>query len=235
MNDVSVEDVRSQTYLRNLIAATPLVVLVLIGFALLLNTWNLSLIWSPVGLGALGWLIALILRGPVMVIGQKLTASKDSVRRIVVLSSGVLEEGVRLVVLLLVGRTFAIAYSIGWGWAAIEVGYTLLTGFLIASLLRRTDEKALQARSQLQEAGMVSEAGPLLGVVERVAATALHIGFTLLLASSPLWLVLTVPLHSGLNLTVSQMVKTNPVRAELIIAGVGVLIFLVGLAAARPA
>ena len=74
-------------------------------------------------------------------------------------------------------------------WAAIEVVYAIINGFVTLSLFRRDDEKARQARAVLENMGLAKamlNAPPFLGVVERIFASAIQIGFTLLLAWQPL-------------------------------------------------
>lgn len=83
---------------------------------------------------------------------------------------------------------------------------------------------ALQARAALAASGMeqtITPVGPFIGVVERIFASGIHIGFTLLLAWQ-LWLVvLTVPVHSLTNLSLLTTGKRPMLLVEVIVAIVG--------------
>jgi uncharacterized membrane protein YhfC len=48
------------------------------------------------------------------------------------------------------------------------------------------------------------------GIFERVSATALHIGFTLLLAYHPVLILITLPLHSLVNVGAINLTKRSP-------------------------
>lgn len=138
----------------------------------------------------------------------------------------------RLVVVLLLGRTFPMALSIGLGWAAIEVVYAIISGFMTLSLFRRDDEKARQARAVLENMGLAKamlNAPPFIGVVERIFACAIQIGFTLLLAWQPLLVILTIPIHSGTNFLALFLVRRSVVLAELCIVMIGLVVLLAGL------
>lgn len=156
--------------------------------------------------GAAGWLLALVLRAPVGLLGVRVTGSTERSQRWVVASSGPLEESVRLAVLLFVGRDLGTALWVGLGWAAIEVVYAVANGFAVDALSRRTDPEAERARALLPPAALSGNA-PWWGVVERVWATAVHIGFTLILAAVPALVVLTAPLHSAINVAFLWLVR----------------------------
>jgi YhfC intramembrane metalloprotease len=156
----------------------------------------------------------------------------------IVAASGPCEEGTRLVVLLLVGRTFPIALSVGLGWTAIEVVYTIVNGLAVASLLGRTDEKARQAQALLTSlyttrglTNMLTPSAPFLGVMERISASALHIGFTLLLAWQPLLVLATIPLHSATNFIALRLLRRSAVLTEVVVALIGATALVAGLAA----
>ncbi len=133
------------------------------------------------------------------------------------MSSGPLEETVRLGAVLLAGNGFIVAYSIGFGWGAVEVVYALFNGAVVLRLARRSDEKAVEARRQLQELGLMTEAGPFLGILERLSATALHIGSTLLVAKWPVFVLAAVPLHSAINLGVLALTRQGPLRVQAVV------------------
>jgi hypothetical protein len=183
---------------RALILAIPLLLAVPVVFGFAIVQLGYDPLLGPLLAGAGGWLLALILRAPVGLLGMKLAGSPQRAQRWVVASSGPLEEAVRLAALLLVGRDLATALWIGLGWAAIEVVYGIANGFAIAALAERTDPDAEQARAMLPPAALTST-GPLWGVVERAWASALHIGFTLVLAAVPVAVLLTAPLHTAVN------------------------------------
>lgn len=218
---------------RNTLLATPATLLVPVAFAVILSIAGVNLMWSAIGFGALGWLIALTLRAPLSLILMKVLGDAERVKPWIIASSGPFEEVVRLVVLILVGRSMGEAASIGLGWAAIEVIYTAITGFVTLSLVRRTDPEAVQAREMLEAQGTLSEAGPALGIIERIGASALHIGFTLLLAWSSVMVVVTTVLHSAVNLVLTRMFKRSPLGTELALLAGGTAIFLIGLAVIR--
>lgn len=216
--------------LRQLILTTPFYFLIPVGFGLLVSIWDKSLIWTSIGLGAAGWILAFLLRSPIALIVSK-KAAPDTQQFWVILSSGPLEEVVRLCTLILVGRNFSSAYSIGLGWAGIEIIYAIVTGYTIDAIVRRTDEEALQIRQYLQELGLLQESAPLIGLVERVFATAFHIGFTLLLARWSLFLPVGIFLHSSFNLSTFMLQRRSTVGTQMLIAIVGILSFLAGMTA----
>jgi hypothetical protein len=218
---------------RNTLLATPFTLLVPIAFAVVLAMAGADLTLGAVGFGALGWLVALALRAPVSIVALKLLGDPERVKPWIVSSSGPLEEGVRLVALLIIGRTFSDAASIGLGWAAIEVVYTLITAAMTLSLVRRTDEQAVQARQMLEAQGMLRETGPALGVIERIGASALHIGFTLLVAWQLPLAILTAILHSGTNLALVRTFKRAPLLTELVLLVGGLAAFIIGVAVLR--
>lgn len=187
--------------------------------------WSLD--WKAFGLGALGWLIALALRGPILALGTK---GKPAAAKIMMAaSSGILEETVRLALLLLTSVGTSWAVSVGQGWAAIEVLFVMMNVVAIASLGKRTDEKAVQVRRMLASQGTL-HASPLWGVLERVWASAFHIGATLVVARHPWTVTLLVPLHSGLNWLAVRLVARSVWQSSLLLAVVGTAVFLVGLA-----
>jgi len=215
---------------RNTLTALPFMLLVPVGFALAYWLFGVSLRPSALLIGALGWLVALGLRAPVSMVLLKALKVPERVQPWVIASSGPLEEIVRVCVLLLVGRSFSQALSIGLGWAAIEVIYTAITAVVTLSLLQRTDEQAMQARAAMDAMGLLRPTTPALGVVERISASALHIGFTLILAWS-FWLVpVTMLVHSAVNLTLVRTFKRAPLLSELALLVVGAVTLLTGLA-----
>lgn len=182
--------------------------------------------WSLFGIGALGWWIALVLRAPVALIAKRQPQERG--KWLMVGASGPLEEGIRVAAIVLLAPTLPGALSLGLGWAAIEVLFTIVNGLVVARLLRRDDEQARQARELLEAQGTLSDAGPWLGVVERVFASLLHIGFTLVLAAAPVLVLLAAPLHSAVNLLALRLTPRIG-RVLAMLAVVGAVTFLVGL------
>ena len=200
-----------------------------------LLAWMATAIGGPlhgwaVGAGALGWWVALLGRAPVSLLAARL-ASKQTAQGVVVAASGPLEEGVRLGVLLWLGASLPMALSIGLGWAAIEVVFTIVNGLVANMLLSRDDDKAREAWAVLESQGMLRDTGVHWGVIERVFASLAHIGFTLLAAASPLWLIVTVPAHSLMNLALLPLTKRSIALAEGVIALFGIALFMGGLVA----
>ena len=68
--------------------------------------------------------------------------------------------------------------------------------------------------------------------MERVTASAFHIGSTLLLARWPLLLAAAVPVHSGLNLGFLALLPRSMFRAQLLVGVIGLPVLGAGLVAA---
>ncbi|WP_336787572.1 hypothetical protein [Paenibacillus sp. MMO-177] len=185
-----------------------------------------SMEWRAFGLGALGWLIALMLRGPLAAVLQK--RSQETIKRWMIVGSGVFEETVRVIMLLLTAVTASWAVSFGQGWAAIEVLYTMINVAVIASLIGRTDEKAKQAIQYLEQQGTL-HASPLWGILERIWASAFHIGCTLIAARFPWLVVVLIPLHSGLNAIGVKLAAQAVWKSSAAICIIGVLILIIGI------
>ena len=224
----------SRDLTRELIVTTPLYLLVPVFFAVLALIWDIELSLGWIILGAAGWLVALFLRAPVAMITQRLTTVSDTVQQVVILSSGPAEELVRLALVLITAANLDVAYAIGLGWGGIEVIYALINGFVIAALLKRTDEEALMARQTMEEMGLLRAATkPVYGIVERLAVTAVHIGFTLLLAFQPLLVLVTIPFHSLINYGFIVMMRRRVNVSIILLAliGIGLIAYSLGLAA----
>lgn len=200
--------------------AVPVAIWLIFAFA------GMTLDWKAFGIGALGWFIALMLRGPVSLLVKRLPQHRA--KTWIIAASGPLEEGIRLAVIALTGASFSNALSVGQGWAAIEVLFTVINGIVLASVLHRDDEKAQQAKELLQASGY-DTSHPLWGVWERLFASAFHIGATLLIATSPLLLILLVPLHSGFNLISVSLSSRSMVLTQMFVAVVGTAVLTAGL------
>jgi len=184
-------------------------------------------VWGAFGIGALGWWIAYLLRLPVQLFLIKRNAGKPS--RFIVYCSGPFEEGVRLVALLLFIITRNGALSLGMGWAAIEVVFVAVNAIALRVLKDKTDDKALQAKKMLAEQGQSLDGSPLWGILERITASAFHIGAALIIAANP-WLVLVmVPAHTYLNVIGVRLLKKSVIQTEAFIAIVGGMSLLIGL------
>ncbi|RKP51720.1 YhfC family intramembrane metalloprotease [Cohnella endophytica] len=182
--------------------------------------------WRAFGLGALGWFIALVLRAPLSAIVMKMPQEKA--KNIIVASSGILEESARLVLLAVTSVVSSWAVSVGQGWAAVEVLFTIVNIVVIASLVKRTDEKAVQAKQFLESQSTI-HASPLWGVLERIWASAFHIGCTLIVAFHPWSVVLLIPLHSSLNWFAVRLAARSVWKSSLFVAVIGVITLLVGI------
>lgn len=183
---------------------------------------------APLALGAAGWIAALVLRQPVILLVSRLT-TPERTATIVGWLSGPAEELVRLAVVLVVIRSTADAVWAGAGWAAAEIVLVAVNTFAVAALLGRDDPKALDARELLAVQGMTKPQHPLWGFVERLSASALHIGFSLLLVSSP-WLVLvTLPAHSVVNMVAVRLGRSSLAATELFLAVAGAAAVVAGV------
>jgi hypothetical protein len=219
-----------QTIRRNTLLAAPFMLLVPVAIALAYALFDVTLHPTALALGAAGWLLALALRAPVSLTLLKMLQVPERVQPWVVASSGPLEEAVRVGVLILAGTSFSRAMSVGLGWAAIEVVYTLISAVMTLSLLKRTDEQALQARAAMDAMGLLRPTSPALGVLERIGASTLHIGFTLLLAWSFWLLPVTMAIHSAVNLVLVRTFRKAPLLSELALLAVAAGTLLAGLA-----
>ena len=205
---------------RALVLSIPLVLAVPVAYGVAFDQLGHAPMLLPALAGAGGWLLALVLRAPVGILGMHLAGSPERAQRWVVASSGPLEEAVRLAVLLLVGRDLGTALWIGVGWSTIEVLYSIGNGFAVAALAERTDPEAERARAMLPPAAL-SSSSPLWGVVERAWASALHIGFTMTLAAVPLLVLLTAPLHTAINVGVLWLARRRGLLT-VTVAGIAV-------------
>ncbi|WP_214105362.1 hypothetical protein [Acrocarpospora catenulata] len=201
-------------------------VAVLLGGVLAL--WQAAPDWRAVGLGAAGWMVALVLRAPVAALVAKLPKERASL--VVAAASGPCEETVRLLLVLFLVSGFSSVLWAGFGWAAIEIVFTVVQALGIRGLLGKTDEKSLEARRMLEAQGLLRLDTPYWAALERLSASLLHIGFTLLLAWQP-WLVLAaMPVHTAVNLTALRLMRVSLPLTEAMVAAVGIVAFGLGLA-----
>ncbi|MEO3784058.1 hypothetical protein ABGB12_12050 [Actinocorallia sp. B10E7] len=215
-----------RTLQRSALLTVPVLLVLLPLFALALGWWKGAPDWTAIGLGAAGWLVALMLRGPVAAAVAKQPGERAAL--IVASASGPCEELVRLalVVLLLSGAEEAL--WAGFGWGAVEIVYTVVNALVIRSLLGRNDPQAVEARALLEAQGTLRADGPVWAFLERIGATLLHIGFTLLLVWQP-WIVLaTVPLHSAVNLGIVRLTRVSLPLAEGLFVALSTTVFALG-------
>jgi hypothetical protein len=178
------------------------------------------------GLGVLGWIVALFLRAPISAAVMKLPKKTGGI--MIASSSGPLEEGVRFALLAVTTSAFGWSLSLGQGWAAIEVVFTIINVIAIANLSTKTDEKSMQAKEMLKASGNIN-ASPLWGVVERLSASALHIGATLLIAKHPWMVAVMIPVHTLTNLGIVSLGKKSIAVSELVMGVIGFAILIAGL------
>jgi hypothetical protein len=185
--------------------------------------------WGAIGLGALGWLIALQLRGPVALVANRVTTDRNKITLAVAASSGPAEELVRVAMILLFVSGLADAVWFGFGWATLEVLFVLVSTLVTPMLLARDDDKARQAREVLAAQGGLSATSPVYGIVERVSATGIHLGCTLLVAAQPWLAVITAIAHTATNLISMRLMRRSVLTTEVFIAAVGIVLLAAGL------
>jgi hypothetical protein len=231
MTERGVVSIDPAGFRRSLMAAAIPVLAVPIVIGLVMSALGVELRLGPLVAGAVGWLVALGLRAPIVLATMRLSRDRERSQPWIVASSGPLEEGVRLIVVLLVGRDLDTALSIGLGWAAVEVVYALINGVALLSLMTKEGSQAEEARAIVSAMGLLDVTAPWWGVVERASASLLHIGFTLIIAAAPILVVITAPVHSAVNLGVvraaRRRVPMSQIQGSLVI--VGLLVLAVGI------
>lgn len=219
--------------LRDLIIGIPLMLAVGVAYLYAPGIWGEPTRWGLIGLGALGWWAALILRIPFITLIAKQIEDREKKGSFMAILAGVCEESVRLAWVLLFGRSFAEALALGIGWGAIEVLFAIVNGVVRHVLLSRNDEKARQALVMLAEQGQLKEVpgGWAVGAWERFFASALHLGFTLLVAWQPWLVVVLLPVHGLVDLAIPKFQKRSIWIVEGVVTVVGAAALLLGLAA----
>jgi hypothetical protein len=206
----------------------PLYVLVPVAFLLAFWAAGVKPSWVAYALGAAGWLVAGALRPLVAAMVKGL--GEERAYWVVGLASGPCEETVRLGALAIIGTSYAEVISLGQGWAAVEVLFLIANVVVLAGILNRSDEKANKLREALMsQQTSAPQASPFVGVMERIFASCLHIGFTLLLARSPWMLALTLPAHSLVNMAAVVAAKRSVALAETITGLSGAAALIAGL------
>jgi hypothetical protein len=216
---------------RDFVISVPLMLLVLLGYLCAGQIWGLAPQWGYIGLGALGWVVALNLRLPFIPLVKKLGQEKGGT--FMAALAGPCEEVVRLAAVLIFGRSFPVALAIGTGWAAIEVLFAIINGAIRLVVLSKDDEKAQQAKEILAAQGLLREIpfAWILGAWERLFASGIHLGFTLMVAANPWLVVILTPLHSLVDLSIPKLSKRSIWLVEGIVTVVGAAALLLGLLA----
>ncbi len=174
-------------------------------------------------LGALGWMIALAARLPVLASAGRLHAVK---RRDTILgvASGITDEVVRLALVLVVVGGAGSALWTGFGWA--------LAGLVFAAATQLTQfgwPIGRQAAEQLRAQGGFISTHPVHGSVRGITATSFHLGATLLLAAGPWWVLATASAHAVVNVAFARWAGRRLVQVELLAAVVSATLLLAGL------
>lgn len=211
-------------------AVVPLALLVPAGFALLGPALGFRLSPGLMLAGAAGWAVALALRLPAFGLLRLVFAERAQAG--VPWLSGPAEELTRLAAVLLLVGSADDAYSLGLGWATIEVVYGLVQMVTVAKLATRSDEAAMRARALIEEQGMgaiLERRSALWDPLERASATALHIALTVLLFLAG-WLVLmTAPLHSAVNVLAVRTMRRSLALTEAVLAAIAMPLLAVAL------
>lgn len=207
LNHISNEE-RSQLG-KQFLAYIPVYLFVPILFVYVFIQLGFEFSWIALGLGALGWIIALILRTPIIVLLQKYRTNHS--QQVTPWLSGPTEEITRFILLFLAATSSSWALSFGLGWAAIEVLYVIGNSIAILQLLHREDTEAKQAKQLLEEMGFLRYHHPIIGVIERISASAYHIGATILIFQHPILVIPLIVLHSLLNVISLYLHKNSSI------------------------
>ncbi len=217
--------------------ALPVIAIVPVVIAVILASTLAPVRAGAAALGAAGWLVAIALRVPAIafVLRMPKLNTPKIMAPFLALISGPVEELIRLLLVLFGVKGFGSVLWAGFGWAAIEVVYTLVNALVLRRLLLDTSASAAGARRLLVSMGILQYVQclvPLLGAVERAGVSLLHIGFTLLLGWNPWLMLLTMPTHSATNLCAVRLIKKRSViLMETIVVAVGATAFALGLLA----
>jgi hypothetical protein len=197
------------------------------GLALALTGYPVQAV--PFIAGALGWMIALALRTPVILIAVRILKSPERAMPVIIAASGPAEETVRVIAVLLVGRDPLTVLWLGLGWATIEIAYTYVNIVALARLSASDDPKAQQALEMLPPIALSAES-PWWSAIERAGVTALHIGFTLIVAVVPVAFLITAVMHSAFNLAFTRLGRNWSIAAiEAAVCAIGAVALVVGL------
>jgi hypothetical protein len=215
---------------RSLVLTALLLILVPLVFAVVIVGAGYPIALGPLLVGALGWLIAFALRTPVMLVAARVLGTPERALPVIIATSGPAEETVRVIALLLVGRDLATALWLGFGWTTIEIAYTYVNAVAVAVLLERDDREAQHALALIPPAAL-SDQAPWWSAIERAGVSALHIGFTLIVAVVPIAFVATAVAHSTFNLVITRLGKVWSILAvEALVCLIGAAVLALGLA-----
>ncbi len=167
--------------------------------------------------GIVGWGLCLALRFPLSGLVSRL-AQQDRLRAdpIIAVVASIVEELVRLGVVLVVGLVATRALWVGLGWGGAEAVFSIVSGAAILALIGRDPERD-QAISLIPLRDQTRSDSPLWGVIERIWKTGLHIGWTLLVAASPPLVVVTIAAHAVTELALLvPAVRVGLPRVQLI-------------------
>lgn len=214
---------------RSLVLTAVLLALVPIAYALAIVAAGYPIAMVPLVAGAVGWLVAFALRMPVILIATRVLGRSERALPVIIAASGPAEETVRVVALLLVGRDLETALWLGFGWTTIEIAYTYVNAIAVAQLVKRDDPEVQHALELIPPAALSDDA-PWWSAIERAGVSALHIGFTLVVAAVPIAFVITAVVHSAFNLAITSLGKTWPIVAvETLVCVIGAVALLVEL------
>lgn len=219
-------------YFQNILWASPLYFLSPLPFFILAHYIDIKIDLSSVLLGVLGWWLALLIRIPLILFVKFKKIDQKKSNKLIVGFSGPAEEITRLILLLIIGLNFINAYSVGLGWAMIEVIYGLIQIIGLGVLEQKTDAQAEEAKTLMKQMGMdktLAPSTPFWGALERVSSGAVHIGFSLILVFSPFAILLTIPFHSLINFFVVKMNKTSICKSQLGLLVIGSIILLLSI------
>jgi len=224
-NRVVQSDQMVQRVARKFYYMIPLYLLVPLIIGVFFHKMFASIDWLAFGLGALGWIMALMMRGPLATLVKNVSPEKAAI--IMGLSSGPFEEGIRVGLLLLTGLAFQWALSVGQGWAAAEVLFVVINGIAQVKLLQSDHKKAAEAREVLEKQGFIN-VHPFLGVIERVSASFFHIGATLLVAKMPVMVFVLLFAHSLLNIVAVVLSRKYMILTQIWLLMVGTFFLICG-------
>ena len=219
-------------YIRNIILALPLYVLSIVPFIVVAGVLDIEIDTGYALLGAIGWWLALLLRLPLIFYSKAKKLDFKLSNKLIIGASGPTEEITRVVLLSVIGITTGSAYSVGIGWASIEIVYGLVQILGMGVLQQKNDKDAKDAKTLMKQMGIeksLEPSTPFWGALERVSAGAIHIGFSLMLVLSPFVVLVTMPLHSFVNFSLVRMNKQSILKSQASILIIGLAIFLIGL------